>query len=87
VGKWERGESMPDITNLNRLAEIFGVDLNYFAETFKSNAIVDLTATTEKQSVEIPTITPNKNSGLSWNMSSGNWVDADFSGLNNLKNK
>ena len=30
VGKWERGESMPDIIVLNRLAEIMGVDLNYF---------------------------------------------------------
>jgi ribosome-binding protein aMBF1 (putative translation factor) len=28
VGKWERGESMPDIITLNRLAEILGVDLN-----------------------------------------------------------
>lgn len=30
VGKWEPGESMPAITTLNRLAEILGVDLNYF---------------------------------------------------------
>jgi uncharacterized protein YjbI with pentapeptide repeats len=87
VGKWERGESMPDITTLHRLAEIFGVDLNYFSEVFKSNTIVDLTETTEKESVEIETIKPKKNSGLSWNMSSGNWVDADFAGLNNLKDK
>lgn len=33
VGKWERGESMPDITTFNRLAEILGVDLNYFSES------------------------------------------------------
>ncbi len=33
VGKWERGESMPDITTFNRLAEMLGVDLNYFSET------------------------------------------------------
>ncbi len=32
VGKWERGESMPDILTLNRLAEILGVDLNYFSD-------------------------------------------------------
>jgi uncharacterized protein YjbI with pentapeptide repeats len=31
VGKWERGESMPDITTFSRLAEILGVDLNYFS--------------------------------------------------------
>jgi len=35
-GKWERGESMPDITTLNRLAEILGVDLNYFSENFQT---------------------------------------------------
>ncbi len=33
VGKWERGESFPDIVTINRLAEIFGVNLNYFSET------------------------------------------------------
>jgi len=36
VGKWERGESMPDIVTFNRLAEIFGVDLNYFSESILS---------------------------------------------------
>jgi transcriptional regulator with XRE-family HTH domain len=36
VGKWERGESMPDIITLNHLAEILGVDLNYFSENFPS---------------------------------------------------
>ena len=36
VGKWERGESLPDIITINRLAEILGVDLNYFSENFQS---------------------------------------------------
>ena len=87
VGKWERGESMPDISTLNRLAEILGVDLNYFSEAFKSIDSESQSETTEKQSVEISATKPKNNSGLSWNMSSGNWVDADFSGLNNLKDK
>ena len=39
VGKWERGESMPDIITFNRLAKILGVDLNYFSESTKSAAI------------------------------------------------
>ncbi|MGA9639403.1 helix-turn-helix domain-containing protein, partial [Flavobacterium sp.] len=38
VGKWERGESMPDIITFSRLAEILGVDLNYFSENFQSTA-------------------------------------------------
>lgn len=86
VGKWERGESMPDIITFNRLAEVLGVDLNYFSEGFPS-------ATAEKASAEssadesagLPSATPEKKPG--WNMSGGNWVDADFSGLKNLQNK
>lgn len=38
VGKWERGESVPDIITFSRLAEILGVDLNYFSEHFSSTA-------------------------------------------------
>jgi transcriptional regulator with XRE-family HTH domain len=86
VGKWERGESMPDITTLNRLAEILGVDLNYFSESFQS---ADIEMTTidalDKQSLELPSSKQRKK--LSWDMSLGNWVDADFSGLKNLKEK
>lgn len=87
VGKWERGESMPDLSTLNRLAEILGVDLNYFSESYKSNVAADLAEKNDEQFNETPTTKPKKNKGLNWNMSSGNWVDADFSGLNNLKDK
>ncbi|MBL7711514.1 MAG: pentapeptide repeat-containing protein [Chitinophagaceae bacterium] len=31
VGKWERGESVPDILTIGRIAAILDVDLNYFA--------------------------------------------------------
>ncbi|WP_333597027.1 pentapeptide repeat-containing protein [Chryseobacterium flavum] len=31
VGKWERGESVPDFFTINKLSEIFRVDLNYFS--------------------------------------------------------
>jgi uncharacterized protein YjbI with pentapeptide repeats len=87
VGKWERGESMPDISTLNRLAEILGVDLNYFSETFKSIEAGKSVEMMENKSLELPRTKPKKNSALSWNMSSGNWIDANFSGLNNLKDK
>jgi uncharacterized protein YjbI with pentapeptide repeats len=91
VGKWERGESMPDIITFNRIAEILGVDLNYFSESFKSE-------TTENASLEsvvkqTDKLTSGKHSDnyqekkLSWDMSRGNWVDADFSGLKNLHEK
>ena len=83
VGKWERGESVPDITTFNRLAEILGVDLNYFSEDFQS-------AVTGSSTVE-PLVEPTgdfssgtKAQKLSWNMSRENLADADFSGLKNL---
>lgn len=40
VGKWERGEAIPDIVTINKLAEILGVDLNYFSESFPSADVV-----------------------------------------------
>lgn len=70
VGKWERGESIPDIITFNRLAEILGVDLNYFSDNFPSTAAEPQLQQPEKK--------------LAWDMSNGNWVDADFSGLKNL---
>lgn len=80
VGKWERGESMPDITTFNRMAEILGVDLNYFSGNFPSTAPGMEKPTTDLRAE------PRENM-LRWDMSSGNWLDADFSGLKNLKEK
>jgi uncharacterized protein YjbI with pentapeptide repeats len=85
VGKWERGESMPDIATFNRLAEILGVDLNYFSERFPS----DTNEKTESGSLKEPDefLSGDQKSKLSWDMSRGNWIDADFSGLENLHEK
>lgn len=86
VGKWERGESMPDITTFNRLAEILGVDLNYFSESFQSVATEMAPVESRvKQSAVLQSGEQKKK--LSWDMSRGNWVDADFSGLKNLNKK
>lgn len=82
VGKWERGESMPDIVTLNRLAAILGVDLNYFSESFHAG---ETGTATGNSSHETSSGEPEKK--LSWDMSRGNWVDADFSGLKNLHEK
>ena len=86
VGKWERGESIPDIITFTRLAEILGVDLNYFSENFPSTTTH--TASAEafvKQPAEMPS--EKQENKLSWDMSRGNWADADFSGLKNLHDK
>ena len=86
VGKWERGESMPDITTLNRLAEILGVDLNYFSENFQSSdtEMTNIESLT-KQSTEI--LSGWLKRKLNWDMSKLNLVDSDFSGLKNLHEK
>ena len=86
VGKWERGESMPDITTLNRLAELLGVDLNYFSDRFPSvdtpaSAIVPLA----DELNESPTV--EQKHTPEWDMSRLNLVDTDFSGLRNLHEK
>jgi uncharacterized protein YjbI with pentapeptide repeats len=82
---------------LNRLAEILGVD-PYFSEIFQSasnGSDSNRMAPNEslvKQPAEVPAIKQNLPAGkegnkISWNMSRGNWVDADFSGLKNLQEK
>lgn len=86
VGKWERGESMPDIITFNRLAEILGVDLNYFSESFQAKIIEKASADSSvEQSAQSTSGKRKKKFG--WDMSCGNWVDADFSGLSNLHEK
>ncbi len=88
VGKWERGESMPDISTLSRLAGILGVDLNYFSDNFQTEEITKtLTEKLDKQTAEIPKENSRKKFDWNWDMSQGNWKDADFSGLKNLKEK
>lgn len=37
VGKWERGESIPDIVTMTKLAKILEVDLNYFSDNLHTN--------------------------------------------------
>jgi uncharacterized protein YjbI with pentapeptide repeats len=86
VGKWERGESMPDIVTFGRLAEILGVDLNYFAGSFPSEAVgAKPVEPVETETTDLPA--GERNVKLSWDMSRGNWEEADFSGLRNLKDR
>jgi uncharacterized protein YjbI with pentapeptide repeats len=85
VGKWERGESMPDIPTLNRLAEILGVDLNYFSENFQSAN--DETGTLGKSGYHSDLLSKTQQKNTSWDMSKLNLTDSDFSGLKNLHEK
>lgn len=76
VGKWERGESLPDIVTLDRLARTLDVDLNYFSENFASAPIQS-----PAPIVEVSSASDSEPKKRGWNMSEGSWVDADFSGL------
>lgn len=88
VGKWERGESMPDILTLVRLAEILGVDLNYFSTGVKSEAQAAAhspnLASGLPESQPMPSAKPKK---PQWDLSRGSWANADFSGLKGLHEK
>ncbi len=62
VGKWERGESIPDILTLNRLAEILGTDLNYFSENLaaddkkgESNQTIETLVSSESREPQLVT--------------------------------
>ncbi len=82
VGKWERGESLPDIVTLDRLAQTLGVDLNYFSENFASSPVQASAPAVDP--FPVSDAAPKKRG---WDMSEGSWVDADFSGLNGLGEK
>lgn len=91
VGKWERGESMPDITTFNSLAEILGVDLNYFSENFQST--VDETAVKapinnadDTETQDIPHF-PGPERQLITDFSAGNLAKSDFAGVTAHKSK
>jgi uncharacterized protein YjbI with pentapeptide repeats len=81
VGKWERGESMPDFLTFTALADVLGVDLDYFSGN--SNASQDATPPTDK----VEKYKKGLARRLKWNMSGGDWRDADFSGLQGLGEK
>lgn len=40
VSKWERGESMPDITTLKEIADVFGVSVDYLLAEHKTKDFV-----------------------------------------------
>lgn len=90
VGKWERGESIPDIITFNRLAEILGVDLNYFSENFQSvdnrmavKATIDSSGDIEQvaQIQESADLSRLPERQLLTDFSGSNLLESDFSGV------
>jgi len=76
VGKWERGESLPDIAMLHKLAGIFGTDLNYFAD---NEDIARASYPSEDLAISNPEENTEKSPKVDRDMSGWNWKDADFS--------
>jgi uncharacterized protein YjbI with pentapeptide repeats len=87
VGKWERGESLPDLITFTRMAEILGVDLNYFSDNVSVNRDEGVVAPPPPIHKLDPSPANVPAQKRTWNMSGGSWVDADFSGLRNAQEK
>jgi len=78
VGKWERGESMPDIITLNQLARILDVDLNYFsASPSSANGISE----TEQEKPEVKSLAGSSQPQLLTNFSGNDLAKTDFAGV------
>jgi len=84
VGKWERGESSPDIITFNRLSEILDVDLNYFSENFQSaddetasKTPVNSTSHSEQTAEEVGT----HQRQVRINLTAVNLQESDFAGV------
>ena len=94
VGKWERGESIPDIATVNRLAEILGVDLNYFSENFQSaydetvfrtgiGSNIDI----EQREPGVADLSSSSEQQMLTNFSGSNLSNSDFAGVTAHKRK
>lgn len=83
VGKWERGESMPDITTFDRLAEILGVDLNYFSENAPSAAdkTVNAGETITPPSHSIEKFAGPQSRQILVNLTAADLPESDFAGV------
>jgi uncharacterized protein YjbI with pentapeptide repeats len=92
VGKWERGESIPDISTVNRLAEILGVDLNYFSENFQSAYDETLFKTggdtdIEQKVPDVANLSSSSEQQMLTNFSGSNLSNSDFAGVTAHKRK
>ncbi|GAB3914510.1 pentapeptide repeat-containing protein [Mucilaginibacter boryungensis] len=78
VGKWERGESIPDIVTSKRLAEILKVDLNFLTG---SVTIVDLPNNGSSPTEEGASTSRSQESSEIIHFSGSNLLESDFAGV------
>lgn len=94
VGKWERGESVPDIITINKLAKILDVSLTYFSEDFQSagnkaapeitNDHAEDTSLTAQMQVDSSRLPEQRDLT---NFSGSNLPQSDFAGITAHKRK
>lgn len=78
VGKWERGESIPDIVTSKRLAEILKVDLNFLTG---SVTIVDLPKNNSSSTKESVSAFRSQEPSEMIHFSGSNLLESDFAGV------
>ena len=92
VGTWERGESIPDIVTINKLAKILGVDLNYFsvnpnADDAETAPEKILTSINEAEQAVQENANPSPERHLLTNFSGSALAKTDFAGVSAPKRK
>lgn len=83
IGEWEQGESIPDIITFNRLAEILGVDLNYFSESIQSaaNEISPVESLVKQPVQEVGNLSRSLERQVRINLTAINLQESDFTGV------
>ena len=84
VGKWERGESSPDIITFNRLAEILDVDLNYFSENFQTpdeETDFKIPSDSDQAAQEVAHLSGTRVRQVPINLTAVNLQESDFAGV------
>lgn len=93
VGKWERGESIPDIVTISKLAKILGLDLNYFSESSSSpdaelrSKVANVNSETEQPLQEEANASGMQERQLLTNFSGSALAETDFAGISAPKRK
>jgi uncharacterized protein YjbI with pentapeptide repeats/DNA-binding XRE family transcriptional regulator len=82
VSKWERGESLPDILLFARLAACLETDLDYLVTGILPPGSGGVGLFAEEGAVPLSAA-----KAKAYDMSAGNWKDADFSGLKDLSGR
>lgn len=77
IGKWERGESLPDVHQLIKLTQVFSVNMEYFTKEVAKNISPD----ENNNNPDTRLLRNQKKMNLDRDLSKGNWESFNFSHL------